>query len=340
MREEIITSGRMNLGIDPVLHVWHWEIPVYLFLGGLAAGLLFFAALYTIMDKEEKYKTAVKVAPFFAPVAIALGLIALMLDLKHPLYSWQLYTTIRLSSPMSWGAWTLMAIMPLSVAWVFIYFDHLFPKMGKKRDPIWKVLSIFLRMKETDNEIVNWEFKFKWLRDLKAFLYENRKTMAWLILPSAVILGVYTGILLSAFNARPLWNNSLLGPLFLVSGISTGAATIMWMSDNKEERILFSRIDLILIIIELFFITHLFMGFMAGPEVQQEAAQLFLGGEYTVAFWGMFVTLGLIVPGILEILELKGYHVPIAVPAALILIGGALFRFIMVDAGQITRWLY
>ena len=340
MREEIITSGRMNLNVDPVLHMWHWEIPLYLFLGGLAAGLMFFAALYTIMDKEEKYKTAVKIAPVFAPVAIAIGLMALMLDLKHPLYAWQLYTTIRLGSPMSWGAWTLMAVMPLSIAWVAIYLDDIFPILGKKRDPIWKILSLVIRLKETDNEIKNWEFKHKWVRDLKKFLYDNRKTMAWLILPTSIILGVYTGILLSAFNARPLWNNSLLGPLFLVSGISTGAATIMWMSDSKEERLLFSRLDLILILVELFFITHLFMGFLAGPEVQQEASQLFLGGEFTVAFWGMFVTLGLIVPGILEILELRGYHIPIAVPAALILIGGALFRFIMVDAGQITRWLY
>ena len=25
--------------IDPQLHIWGWEIPVYLFLGGMAAGL-------------------------------------------------------------------------------------------------------------------------------------------------------------------------------------------------------------------------------------------------------------------------------------------------------------
>ncbi len=45
MIEEIITSGRMNPGIDPVLHAWGWEIPLYLFLGGISAGLLFFVSL-------------------------------------------------------------------------------------------------------------------------------------------------------------------------------------------------------------------------------------------------------------------------------------------------------
>ena len=51
MREELIISGRMNPNIDPILHIWHWQIPLYLFLGGLAAGVLFFAALYTILGR-------------------------------------------------------------------------------------------------------------------------------------------------------------------------------------------------------------------------------------------------------------------------------------------------
>ena len=164
--------------------------------------------------------------------------------------------------------------------------------------------------------------------------------MAWALVALSVILGIYTGILLSAFNARPLWNTSLLGPLFLTSGLSTGAAIIMWMSRNHAERMLFSKIDLILIGIELFFIVHLFMGFMASTEVQINAAELFLGGEFTVSFWVFVILLGLIFPAILEILELRGYKIPVAIPAMFILFGGIMFRFIMVEAGQITRYLY
>ncbi len=101
-----------------------------------------------------------------------------------------------------------------------------------------------------------------------------------------------------------------------------------------------SMIDLVLIIVELFFIIHLFMGFMASTAVQIEAAEMFLGGPFTVSFWVFVVILGLIFPAILEILELRGYKIPVAVPALLILIGGLVFRFIMVEAGQITRYLY
>jgi protein NrfD len=313
MKEELFISGRDIPNVDPFLNIWHWQIPIYLYLGGLAAGILFFAGIFTIMGKEKEMKTTIRWAPFLVPGALVLGLLMLFLDLKHQLYFWQLYTTIRLQSPMSWGAWVLLAITPLSIIWAATYMKDLFP---------------------------SWDWKFKILKRFEAWAVKNRKGLAWVIITLAVILGIYTGILLSAFNARPLWNNSILGPLFLVSGLSTGTAVIMWMTKSHHERKIMSRIDLVLIIIELFFITHMIMGMLAGSSVQIAAAGLFLGGQFTVSFWVFVIVLGLVFPAVLEILELVGYKIPVAVPAALILFGGLVFRFIMVEAGQITRYLY
>lgn len=313
MREELFVSGRNIPFIDPYLNIWHWQIPLYLFLGGLAAGIMFFAGLFLIIGKEKEMETTVKWATFLVPVALVLGLFALFLDLKHQLYFWRLYTTVRIESPMSWGAWTLMFITPLSFVWVATYMKEAIP---------------------------NWSWKFSIIDQMEAFAIKYRKVMAWAMMMLAIVLGVYTGILLSAFNARPLWNTSILGPLFLVSGLSTGLATIMWMSKSHYERSVLGKIDLALIAVELFLIVHLFMGFLAATEVQIEAAQLFLGGEFTATFWVFVVVLGLIFPAILEILELIGYKVPIWIPAILILFGGLVFRFVMVEAGQITRYLY
>lgn len=313
MKEELFVSGRDIPNIDPFLNIWHWEIPLYLFLGGLAAGILFFAGLFTVMGKEKEMETTVKWASFLVPVALVLGLIALFLDLKHQLFFWRLYTTIRLESPMSWGAWTLMLITPLSMLWAALYMKEAFPK---------------------------WDWKIKLVDDFITTAAKYKIHMAWAMMGLAVILGVYTGILLSAFNARPLWNTSILGPLFLVSGMSTGLAAIIWMSRSHYERKVLSKIDIALIGVELFLITHLFMGFLAASEVQIEAAQLFLGGQFTVTFWVFVVILGLIVPAFLEVLELFGYKVPMWIPSFLILFGGLVFRFVMVEAGQITRFLY
>ncbi len=313
MNEELFVSGRNIPNIDPYLSIWHWQIPLYLFLGGLAAGILFFAGFFVVRGKEQKMQATVKWAPILAPLVLVLGLGALFWDLKHKLYFWQLYTTIRLESPMDWGAWTLLIITPLSLLWVASYMKEIIP---------------------------GWDWKFKFLNRFEAWIIKNRISLAWIMMIYAIILGIYTGILLSAFNARPLWNTSILGPLFLVSGFSTGLATTIWISKDARERKVLSRIDLAFIVVELFLIVHLFMGFLAGSETAIEAAKLFLGGSFTVSFWVFVVFLGLIFPAVLEALELWGYHVPKWIPSALILFGGLMFRFVMVEAGQITRYLY
>ena len=313
MREELYVSGRNIPNIDPYLNIWHWQIPTYLFLGGLAAGILFFAGYFTIMGKEEKMATTVKKAPMLVPFALLLGLFFLFLDLKHKLFFWQLYTTIRLESPMGWGAWVLMIMTPISFLWAASYVRELYP---------------------------GWDWKFKFLYDFEGWVIKNRILLAWPMTIYAVILGIYTGILLSAFNARPLWNTSILGPLFLVSGMSTGAAVILLLSKDHKERKIMGRLDILLIIIELFFIIHLFMGFKAGSEAQINAANLFLGGSFTAPFFTFVVLLGLIFPAILEALELRGYKVPVVIPAILILLGGLIFRYLIVEAGQITKYLY
>jgi protein NrfD len=313
MREELITSGRMNPMVDPTLNIWHWQIPLYLFLGGVAAGILFFASLYYIMGRERKYPAAIKWAPFLTPILLILGLGALFLDLNHKAFFWQLYLTIRLESPMSWGAWTLMVITPLSIIWSATWMKELFPK---------------------------WHWKFPFLDQWEAYFTRYRLIIAWIMLIFAVILGVYTGILLSAFNARPLWNTSILGPLFFASSLSTGAAVIMLMAKSHLERNIFSRIDLIMIGIELFLIVHMFMGFQASTQVQIDAANMFLGGPYTEVFWIFVVFIGLLVPAFLEVLELLGYKIPIVITSTLVLTGGIFLRFIIVYAGQASRYLY
>jgi protein NrfD len=294
MREEIIVSGRLNQLVDPHLNIWHWQIPLYLFIGGMAAGILFFASLYYIIGREKEFETAVKKAPFLVPVLLVIGLFCLFLDLRHKAFFWQLYTTIRIQSPMSWGAWVLMLVTPLSFIWCALNIKTLWP---------------------------TWKWKYSWLNDLENFFISHKLAIAWTMLISSVILGIYTGILFSAFNARPLWNTSILGPLFLTSGLSAGAACIVLLSQKATERIVFAKIDLLLIGIELFLIVHMFMGFLASTQVQIDAAALFLGGPYTTSFWIFVVFLGMIFPAILEI-------------------GSLMMRFLIAFAGQESRWLY
>ncbi|MCJ7821040.1 MAG: polysulfide reductase NrfD [Bacteroidales bacterium] len=313
MNEELIISGRNNLLIDPHLHIWHWPIALDLFLGGLSAGILFFAALFYILGKENKYPAAVRIVPLFVPVLLIVCFTALFYDLRHKAFFWQLYTTVKLQSPMSWGAWTLTMTFIGSVVWAVLHIRDQFPRFN---------------------------LKYKWLKDTETFLAGNKLTIAWCLIFLSVALGVYTGILLSAFNARPLWNTAVLGPLFLTSGLAAGAASVLQFARSPEESNLFKKLTVILLGVELFLIIHMFMGFLAGTQVQIEAAELFLGGQYTMVFWIFIVFLGIIMPGVLSIMNLRGVNIPTVIPVVLILLGGFLFRFVFVYAGQLSRWLY
>ncbi len=311
MHELDVTSGRNMHLIDPHLTIWGWEIPVYLFLGGLVAGILFFSAFYFLRGKADEMPATVRLAPLFAPVLLGLGLLALFLDLEYKRHVFRFYTNIRLESPMSWGSWTLAVIFPLSVIWAALHLERVFPQ---------------------------WRWPWPWLAGLVRFVKEQARVVAWLLIVYAALLGMYTGILLSAFNARPFWNSAILGPLFLVSGLSTGLALNLLLSRNEKEKHTLARLDVTAISVELFLIIHLFMGFLASTQVHIDAARLFLGGPYTAAFWVFVVGLGLLLPAAIELLELRGKILATRIPALLVLLGGLLLRFIVVEAGQVSQW--
>ena len=84
--------------------IWGWEIAVYLFLGGLAAGSMILASA-----------ARVRRLVFVAPVALSAGMLALFLDLESKLHVFRFYTAFRWTSPMSWGAWILLAIYPVTI---------------------------------------------------------------------------------------------------------------------------------------------------------------------------------------------------------------------------------
>src|SRR5512143_2609589 len=109
---ELDIARHSNL-VDPQLHVWGWEIPVYLFLGGAAAGTLFLSAL--MWSRPGPRSRTARLFPFAAPVLLALGMGALFLDLSRKLHVFRFYLAFRWTSPMSWGAWILLVVYPVTL---------------------------------------------------------------------------------------------------------------------------------------------------------------------------------------------------------------------------------
>jgi formate-dependent nitrite reductase membrane component NrfD len=313
--EELLITLRANPHVDPVLSIWGWEIPLYLYLGGLTAGLMIFAAATVLMRAEDRAPFAGRQAILWAPIILSVGMLFLFLDLEHPLYVYRFYTTFEPTSPMSWGSWFLVLVYPASIALILASLRVGYPSLAglAERVPLGPALL---------------DLAERWRRPLAAAT-----------VVSGVALGIYTGVLLSAFNARPFWNTGVLGPLFLISGLSTAAALIVLAARHHEsEKALFTRLDIGLILVELVLITLLVINLATGAQPQIEAAREVLGGRYTVVFWVFFVGLGLLIPVALEVLELKGMRIWFLVAPVLVLAGGYLLRQVTVEIGQVTTW--
>lgn len=314
MVEEILVTARFNPKIDPSLAIWSWEIPVYLFLGGLTAGIMGFAAYAVLANKDRELPFAHNRIALWAPIALSIGMTALFLDLEHKLYVFRFYTSFQPTSPMSWGAWILVLIYPLMVLQTLSTLRLGYPRLAGwlERLPLGHTA---LNLSET-----------------------LRRLVATLIIPLAVGLGIYTGVLLSAFNARPFWNTGLLGPLFLISGLSTAGAVALIGARLACERHFFTRTDIFLISVELTLIALLIINLGTGPAQQLEAMHMVMGGEYTVPFWLWFVLPGLLVPLILEILEMRGVCNFSLTASLLVLYGGYMLRHLTVELGQLSTW--
>jgi len=95
-----------------------------------------------------------------------------------------------------------------------------------------------------------------------------------------------------------------------------------------------TRLDVVLLAFELVLIALLVLGLLTSSVSHAAAAQLVLGGPYTLAFWGAIVAAGILVPIALQSLELS-HRIPHTIlPALLVLAGGYALRWVMVNAGQ------
>jgi formate-dependent nitrite reductase membrane component NrfD len=242
---------------------------------------------------------------------------------------------------MSWGSWVLILVYAALLVAALVRLPEAWPALGR-------LLPVSVRISEALLA------RPAWLR-----------AIGGVNIGLGVALGIYTGILLNTMVARPLWNSAILGPLFLVSGLSAGAAMLHLASRLRGESPPpggliggafaalvqplgaarpepaaangLTRADLGFLAIELVLIGLLLINLLTSSASHAAAAQLLLGGPYTLVFWLGVVGLGLVLPMALQALEL-GHRIPHTVlPALLVLAGGYLLRWVMVGAGQASR---
>src|SRR5213594_2215075 len=184
---------------------WTWFIIPYFYVGGLAGGAYFLAAILEWFG-ERKDRPVVRAGYDVAAVGAILYGLLLTVDLGQPLRFWHMLfqseqfpaVMFKAWSPSSFGAWAILLCGLFSV-----------------------LSALGARAEEGRLQ----------MPALRAVGGVVKGGVAKLVGGIGGLLGLfiagYTGILLSVTN-RPIWADSpWLGALFIASGASTGAAALI-----------------------------------------------------------------------------------------------------------------
>ncbi|MCH5050390.1 cytochrome c nitrite reductase subunit NrfD [Pectobacterium aquaticum] len=304
--------------------VWDWPIAIYLFLVGISAGLVTLSALLRRYHPEQATadSTLMRTTLILAPCTIILGLLILVFHLTRPWTFWKLMFHYSFTSVMSVGVMLFQVYMAALAVWLVNIFSE-------------QVIVLQQR----------WLPKLVMLPKVLGWLAPMQKSLDIVMLLLAVMLGAYTGFLLSALKTYPLLNNPILPALFLFSGVSSGAAVALIAmacryrrNPHSEEAHFVHRVETPVVWLEIFLLFAFFIGLALGDDGKQRALVAAVGG----GFWAVWFWLGVVGIGLILPLLLKSWanrqHSPYGVLAVcgMSLVGVLLLRFFILYAGQLT----
>jgi len=291
----------------------NWGIPVALdlFLAALGAGA-FMLAVIADLAGGRRYRLITSTGAFIAPWPVICGVLLLVVDLGRPLRFWEMllrrgegltlaapYLMFNPGSTMSIGTWVLTIFVWVSLAYI---------------------ATVVLA------------YPFRWAEPL-------RKLVGVVGLPIALLVTVYTGVLLSA-SPNPLWNSGLLPVVFVTSALVTAAALIILVLAALRicglvaaEDACIARIEKLNSRVIIFQLLAVLVFMLAGLGTSQ--MRYMIGPGYALLWWIGIIGLGLVLP------LLYGFKGEARKPqasllvAALVLLGGFFLRYVILIAGQV-----
>ncbi|MCI2241239.1 NrfD/PsrC family molybdoenzyme membrane anchor subunit [Adlercreutzia faecimuris] len=284
--------------------IWNSIIAWYLFLAGLGGGAYVSAAF--LRWRHPEAVNMIRIGRVIAPVVVIIGLCLLMFDATAGLHNPLRFALLltNFGSVMTWGVVFLGVFVVLSLIGAGL-------DLAKRNVPLWL--------------------------DVAGAVF-------------GVCVAVYTGCLLGVCKTFPLWNNALLPILFLVSAMSTGMAAVLCVAifRHPEEfnRVgVFKKFHFCLPIIELVLVASLlFVTASNASPAGWESVMNLVGGDCALAFWFLFVLVGLVLPTALETWLLffspkefeesrKAHWISFASDAG-VLIGGFVLRLLVLIAAM------
>lgn len=286
---------------------WTWQIWIYFWVGGIAGGASAITAILNLVGDKKRDRALIQAGHYISLVGLLISPVMLILDLQRPERFHHMLRVLKLRSPLSVGTYILTTTGVLGGlnAVHQLLEDGVLPKdslPGK----------------------------------LAGLLPANGVTSA-LQGVGGLGLGSYTGVLLTA-TAVPLWvqADEMMGPLFLSSAFSTGAASISLVralsGAQGEDLNQLDRVEQAAMLSELALLTY------GASKLKPEVRRPFMSGLYQKTMAGA-VGLGMVGPLLLQTFgpkSGKANRTLNIVSSLMTLTGGFLLRYTIIEAGKET----
>lgn len=308
--------------------VWGESIAIYLFLLGISAGATTISILLKrkgLAGEDPSQSNIIRCNAFLAPITIMSGLILLIFHLARPWTFWYLMFNYSTTSIMSAGVMGFQLYMVFLVLWLIIIFHRLVLSLVQRFAP--KMLNFV-------SKCINLLTKFTSVIEI-------------ILLTISILLGAYTGFLLSALISYPMLNNPVLPILFLASGTSSGIAalvlcTLLFTKESTTSKAIhyLHKVEYPIVIGEAFLLFAFFFGLYLGGGQKTVAFHTALDhGFWSQVFWIGVIIIGIVLPLALETFtkeKIKQTRYFAYGVAAFTLLGVVCLRFFILYAGQMT----
>ena len=291
---------------------WGLYIFTFAFLVGLSAGGLIMASAAEAFGVRS-LKPLARLGVLTAAACVLVAAMTIIPDLGNAQRIYEIFRYPNWSSPLVWD------IVIILVYFVFAVVD----------------LTVMSKRGIARSE------RAKWIRIL-----------AYIGLPTAVLLHSITAWIFGLQISRPWWNTALMAPLFVTSAVLSGTALVALAALAARRWDRFTVTDetwralavlmATTIAIDLFLVACDYITILWGNVPRERAAldQVLPGGSWQWVFWLEWVVGGIVPFVLLVVPALRRRSAVFALASFLVLVGVYAFRIELVVGGMTTPLLH
>jgi molybdopterin-containing oxidoreductase family membrane subunit len=279
---------------------WGMWVVFYIYFVGLSAGTFLIYTLPYVFG-IKKLEDIGPLSLLLAILSLLTGLLFIWIDLGHPFRFYKVIINWNYTSLLAWEFlfYALYFLILIFSFWFLSRCDlaHQIEISKGLKQNLAKILCFGFRCPTTRGEY----------EQCHSFSLKVVKILGILGIPLVLLVRGGTGALFAVVIARPHWFGGLLPIIFLVSGLLSATAMLLFIyplfygrkEDEAHLQVIFflrGLLILFLVIETLLVFSEIFVGLYSKIPERLELYHKVMFGPFPYIFWGGQVLLGIIIP--------------------------------------------